>query len=104
MAITYPNQPQHWQPERTKIINGKPVRFRDVQVHEIRMGDVEDPDLYAAEPLWQWQNSEQGKWVMEHSIDPTFHINPDPLTFGYSISITAHITPKRWTEFCLRWA
>lgn len=91
------------QPNQKYIIRNSEVYERH-RVHTFRMGDVEDPELYAAQPIYDWQQSEMGKWVMEHSVDPTFHINPDPLTFGYSISITAHITPKRWTEFCLRWA
>ena len=71
-------------------------------VHKIPMGDVEDPELYAASPIIEWQQTEQGKWVMEHSLDPTFHINMEPITYGYQVVITAHITPKRWTEYVLR--
>ena len=29
-------------------------------VHRFRLGDVEDPDLYAAEPLYKWQESDSG--------------------------------------------
>lgn len=72
------------------------------RIHQFRMADVEDPELYAAQPIYEWQQTEKGKWVMEHSIDPTFHVNVEPISYGYVISITAHITPKRWTEYCLR--
>jgi hypothetical protein len=48
------------------------VKFTDVKVHEFNMGDVEDPDLYAAQPLYEWQQSEQGKWIMEHAVEPPF--------------------------------
>ena len=71
-------------------------------VHKFRMGDVEDPELYCAHPIYEWQQTEHGKWVMQHTHEPTFHIFQDPLNFGYIISITAHVTPKRWTEYCLR--
>ena len=71
-------------------------------VHSFRMGDVEDPEIYCAQPIYDWQQTDHGKWVMQHSVDPTFHINADPMNYGYNISITAHITPKRWTEYCLR--
>lgn len=73
-------------------------------VHKFQMGDVEDPELYAAQPIYDWQQTEMGQWVMKHSIDPTFNIFVDPVSYGYQISITAHITPKRWTEFCLRFS
>ena len=39
-------------------------------VHQFKIGDVEDQDVYAAEPLWQWQQSEAGKWILEHSLEP----------------------------------
>ena len=25
-----------------------------IVVHKFSVGDVEDPDLYAAQPLWEW--------------------------------------------------
>ena len=43
-------------------------------VYQFKIGDVEDPEIYAAEPLWQWQQSEAGKWIMEHSLEtPSWH-------------------------------
>ena len=78
--------------------------MKKMLLHTFKLGDVEDPEVYAASPIYEWQQTEAGKWVMEHSIDPTFHIFTDAVTYGYVISITAHITPKRWTEFCLRWS
>lgn len=41
-----------------------------IVVHSIRMGDVEDPDLFVAEPIYAWQQTESGKWIMKNSIDP----------------------------------
>jgi hypothetical protein len=71
-------------------------------VHKFRLGDCEDPDLYVAQPIYEWQQTEHGKWVMTHGRDQQYHMNMDPLTYGYAVVITAHITPKRWTEYCLR--
>ena len=71
-------------------------------VHSFLMGDVEDPELYVALPISEWQSTDKGKWVMQHCNDPTFHIHPDHLQYGYRITITAGVTPKRWTEFVLR--
>ena len=102
MAITEPK----WKTE-PKIENKHHVHNGQVytrrHVHKFSMGDVEDPDLYAAGPIWDWQQTEQGVWVMKHGLDPTFHTSVDHLSYGYTINITAHITDKRWTEFCLRW-
>lgn len=71
-------------------------------VHKFTMGDVEDVEIYMASPLYEWQQTEHGKWVMTHSKDPQYHIHADHVTYGYQIVITAHITPKRWTEYTLR--
>ena len=88
MATTSKDQPDHWQPEQVKIIGDQAIRFRDVCVHEIRMGDVEDPELYAAQPIWEWQQSEHGKWVMEHATEtPSFNIAPSIETYGWKCAI-----------------
>ena len=51
------------------IADGKPVKICTVVVHRFTMGDVEDPILYAAQPLHDWETSEAGKWIMENSIE-----------------------------------
>jgi hypothetical protein len=71
-------------------------------VHRFTMGDVDDVEVYMAQPIYEWQQTEHGQWVMKNGKDPTYHINADPVTYGYQIVITAHITPKRWTEYILR--
>jgi hypothetical protein len=71
-------------------------------VHSFSMGDVEDPELLAAQPLYEWQQTDKGSWVMKHCKDPTYHIGADPATFGYKVSITAYMTAKRYTEFALK--
>ena len=42
--------------------------MQEVVVHTIRMGDVEDPDLMVADPIWKWQQTDEGKWAMEKSV------------------------------------
>lgn len=39
-----------------------------ITVHTIYIGDVEDPDLLVGMNLYEWENSEEGKWVMEKSM------------------------------------
>jgi len=71
-------------------------------VHRFRLSDVDDPEIFVASPIYDWQQTEHGKWVMTHGKDPTYHINAEPTSYGYVVCITAHITPKRWTEYILR--
>ena len=67
-----------------KLIDDKPVKISDVAVHSFTMGDVEDPDLYAAQPIHEWQQSEQGQWVMEHAVEtPFWHRSVDPASYGH---------------------
>ncbi len=83
------------------IIVDDHVRQRHL-VHKLRLGDVEDPDIYAAAPIWDWQQTEHGKWVMENGFDPTYSITPEYQTYGYLVAIHAHFTPKQWTEYLFR--
>ena len=76
---------------------------KEVIVHTFTMGDVEDPDLYAAQPLWEWQESELGKWVMEHAVEtPCWHRHADQFNHGYQYKITAKLQGARLTEWLLR--
>jgi hypothetical protein len=75
-----------------------------VVVHKFRMGDFEDPDLYAAEPLCQWQNTEMGEWVMANAVQtPSWHRAVDPHTYGYAYSIQAELSPKNYTFWWFKW-
>jgi hypothetical protein len=97
MAITRNLQAEykHWQPEFTKIVDGKPVRFRDVCVHEITMGDVEDPDLFVADPIWKWQQTEPGKFIMENAVEaPYWTRSMDYTTYGHKYRIMARLSEQ----------
>jgi hypothetical protein len=75
-----------------------------VVVHKFDLSDVEDPDLYAAEPIWKWQQSEVGKFVMENAEDkPEWHRHMDPMFMGYRYIIIAELESKKLSEFYLRW-
>ena len=79
------------------------VTTKEIVVHTFQMGDVDDPDLYAAEPLYQWQQSDQGKWVMSRALEtPVWHRMADPLNWGHKYMITATFQEKHITEFYLR--
>ncbi len=62
---------------------------------ELYMGDCEDPELYAAEPIWQWQQSEQGQWVMEHALtQPHYRIVPSMETYGFRVEIFGTLSER----------
>ena len=88
---------------RYTVVGDRVEETKEIVVHTFQMGDVEDPDLYAAEPLIKWQESEEGKWVMENAVEtPVWHRMADPISFGYKYSITAKLQGVRLTEWLLR--
>ena len=75
-----------------------------VVFHTFTMGDVEDPYLYAAFPISEWQKTEHGKWVMKNAIgDPEFLCRPDPTTYGFRVVITGKLEARDATYFKLKW-
>jgi len=73
-------------------------------LHSFTMGDVEDPYLYAAFPISEWQQTEHGKWVMEHAIgESTFYCSADPATYGVRVDIVGELSDQDLTYFKLRW-
>ena len=93
----------HYQKPEYRIVDDHVVRFSDICVHEFNMGDVEDPDLYAAEPLWKWQNSEAGKFVMEHAVEQPYWIREaDYSSYGYRYKIVARLSEPNQTFFKLK--
>ena len=79
------------------------IETKKIVVHSFLMGDVEDPDLMAGEPLWNWQQSEQGRWVMANAMEtPVWNRHADQTTFGHRYTITAVFEAKKLTEYYLR--
>ena len=104
MAITHDEQVEHWKPQEVKIINDKAVRFRDVCVHEIRMGDVEDPDLFVADPIYKWQQSDAGTFIMENAVDkPYWTRSTDYTNYGHLYRIVARLSEQNEIFWQLKW-
>jgi hypothetical protein len=109
MAITNTDQVHQrnaeglYQPPEVKIIDGLAVKFVTVPVHEFRMGDVEDPDVYAAEPLMAWQKSAAGAWVMEHAAEvPYWTRAQDYHDYGVTYRIMARLSEPDLIVFKLK--
>jgi hypothetical protein len=87
-----------------RLEDNQAIEISDLVVHSFIMGDVEDPDLYAAQPLWDWQSSEAGVWVMEHAVEtPFWHRVVDPTTYGHKYYVVARMRAKDQTFFQLKW-
>ena len=67
------------------------------------MGDVEDPDLYAAQPLSEWQDSEAGQFVLEHAVEKPYWIRQVDLnSYGHRYVIVARMREPDQTFFRLK--
>ena len=77
---------------------------KNIIVHSFSMGDVEDPDLMAAEPLIKWESSDQGQWIMANAIEtPIWHRVVDHNAMGWRYTITAKLNAKDYTFWVLKW-
>lgn len=73
-------------------------------VCEIKLYDSDDPDIYVAGPIYDWQRTEAGKWVMKHSKpEPRWVRTIDVNTLGYTYIICAELTPEQITYFELKY-
>ena len=80
------------------------MEVKTVVVHRFKMGDVDDPDLYAAQPLWEWQQSEMGQWVMSHAVDqPEWRRYTDHVGYHLEYIVVAKLTARDYTFWQLKW-
>jgi hypothetical protein len=87
-----------------KVIDGKPTAFYTVVVHKFTVGDVDDPEIYAAEPIWKWQNTDSGKFIMEHATEkPSYHQHIDQMSYGYQYAIIATLIETDYTYWKLKY-
>jgi len=76
-----------------------------IVVHEAMLADdCEDPQIYAAAPIWEWQQSESGKWVKEHALAaPVWQTTTCISTYRYIVRIVADLKEQDITYFKLKW-
>lgn len=97
MALLKPK----WLFESTEFKNSKNHK---VHVHTINLDNVDDPEVYIADPIYKWQQTEKGKWIMEHSNpEPSYHQVVDPMMWGYSYNIVAYLNEKDYTYYRLKY-
>jgi hypothetical protein len=74
-----------------------------IVVHKFDLSDVDDPDIYAAGPIFDWERSEAGQFVMKHAVDkPEWHRHMNPMFMGYRYVIIAELEKKKLSEFYLK--
>lgn len=73
-------------------------------VHRFTLSDVDDIEIYAAEPLYKFEISEKGRWVLENAIEkPVWHQRLSHEVYGFQIEIEATLSDELATYFQLKW-
>jgi hypothetical protein len=91
-------------PSEVKIVDGVAVKYTDVLVHTFRVSDVEDPEIYAAGPIWEWQQTPAGCWAMEHAVNqPWLTQRIDYRSYGYEFNIFARLSEADAVFFKLKY-
>ena len=89
---------------RYRLHNNMVIESKQIIVHTVNIGDVEDPDLMIADPIYKWQQTDHGKWVMENAVpqSPMWNRYLDPMSFGHKYMISAVFEGSKITEYYLR--
>jgi general stress protein 26 len=76
----------------------------NIVLHKFTMGDVEDPYVYAAFPISEWQQTEKGTWVMQHVIgEPKIHVCFQMYDYRNHVAVTGSLNAEDYTYYLLRW-
>jgi len=58
-------------------------------VKTLKVGDVEDPEIYLGAVAYDWLQTEHGKYVKEKATDLAYHQAPMSHDYGFQYFITA---------------
>ena len=87
--------------------NKQPItnkNYESVVVHKFKIDDGYDPQIYAAQIIWDWQQTTVGKWVMENSVTPPrWYRNLNNLSFEHQYAIVAYFEGPKATEWALKY-
>lgn len=80
------------------------MEYYKIVVYEFFVDLETDVDIVAAEKLWEWQNSEMGKWIFAHSVEqPEWHKYEAAHLFRVNILVSAKLSDKDRTFWQLKW-
>ena len=84
--------------------DGEIQEIHNIVVHKFKVSDTDDPEIYAAQPIWEWEQSESGKWIKEHAIEvPQWHRQHDHMSWATHFTITAKLKDKDYVIWILKY-
>ena len=69
----------------------------------LKIGDVEDPDIYLGAVAHVWMQTEHGAWCKEHSLELTYQQSIDHNSFSYVYAIYASFKDADAFLYKLKW-
>lgn len=63
-----------------------------VTLHTFTMGDCDDLEIYVAQPIYEWQQTDAGKWCTEHAEN--MHWTAGIENYGFRIWVTGELTEQ----------
>jgi hypothetical protein len=91
--------------QKYNVVGDRVEECKTIVVHEFLVSDAEDPDIHAAEPLYKWEKSEAGQWIMKNAAEtPIWNRVVDPGTLSYKYRISAKLMGPALTEWLLRYS
>jgi len=93
---------QRWQ---CRVIDGKHVVDSEIVVHRFDIDAWDDDAVVAAgAPIYEWEQSEAGKWVKEHAVEvPRWDRFQDHHGFKHRFAVIARLTEADQTYFRLKY-
>lgn len=85
-----------------KLIDGKIVSYRTVPVHRFSIYE-DDPDIFAGEHLYNWEQSLEGQFLKSRAVDISWHRHLSYTSMRHEYVIVAKIEEKHLTEYYLKW-
>ena len=79
--------------------------YKKVMVHRFRMADCDDPEIYVAQPIYEWQKSEPGTWCQEHALPESLNyvMELDIHSYGYLVAVLGDFREEDLVYFYLKW-
>lgn len=74
-----------------------------ITFYQFRLGDVDDIDIYAAMPIYEWQQTDHGRWVMTNATDLVYRTQPNDTFYGHHVIVEGRLEGKLLTEYFLKW-
>jgi hypothetical protein len=71
--------------------------------HKFNLGDVEDPELYAAVPLSKFMETDMGQWIKKNCADPQYIVRPDASSYGFQVLIYGEVQEQDAVFYQLKW-